>query len=108
MCGLGACGCVALGTETLIDAWRDAVSAEPEPSRFVLLNPRPESELARAGVQGGDLILAIDDQPVLDRNEIQTALRKHALGDEVRFLIQHSSESPRELSFRHVSDYPKM
>lgn len=105
MCGLGACGCVAWGTETLIDAWRDAVPTESEPPGFVLLPPKPESELARAGVQGGELVLAVDGQQVRDRAEVQAALRKRTLGDEVRFLIQRASKSPREVNVRHVSDY---
>ncbi len=107
MCSVGACGCVSWGTESLIDAWRDAAPTESEPPGFVLLPPRPESELARAGVQGGELVLAVDGQQVRGRQEVQDALRKHALGDEVHFLIQRSSESPRELIVRHAGDYPK-
>ena len=107
MCGLGACGCVASGTETLIGAWRDAAPVESEPPGFVLLPPKPESELARAGVQGGELVLAVDGQQVRGRQEVNDALRKRTLGDEVRFLIQRGSESPRELIVRHAGDYPK-
>jgi hypothetical protein len=107
MCSLGACGCVALGTETLTEAWRDAAHTESEPPGFALLTPRPESELARAGVRGGELLLAVDGQQVRTTDEIQAVIRKHAIGDEVRFLIQRGSESPRELVVRHVSDYPK-
>jgi hypothetical protein len=107
MCGLGACGCVSLCTESLIDAWRDAAPTESEPPGFVLLPPKRESELARAGVQGGELVLAVDGQQVRGRQEVQDALRKRTLGDDVRFLIQRGSESPRELIVRHVSDYPK-
>jgi hypothetical protein len=107
MCGLGACGCVDYGTQTLTTAWRDAVPTESEPPAFVLQNPRPECQLARAGVQGGELVLAVDGQQVRDFVEVQVAIRKHSLGDEVRLLIQRGSESPRELKFRHVSEYPK-
>ena len=107
MCGVGACGCVDYGTHTLTTAWRDAVPTESEPPGFVLLTPRPESELARAGVQGGELVLAVDGQQVRGRQEVQDALRKHTLGDEVRLLIQRGSESPRELFVRHAGDYPK-
>jgi hypothetical protein len=107
MCGLGACGCVAFATETLIAAWRDAAPIESEPPGFVLLPPRPGSELARAGVQGGELLLAVDGQEVRDRAEVYAAISKHALGDEVHLLIQRTSESPRALTVRHVSDYPK-
>jgi membrane-associated protease RseP (regulator of RpoE activity) len=107
MCGLGACGCVDYGTQTLTTAWRDAVPTEPEPPAFVLQTPRPESELARAGVQGGELVLAVDGQQVRDFVEVQTAIRKHALEDEVRLLIQRGSETPREFKVRHVSEHPK-
>jgi S1-C subfamily serine protease len=96
-----------LDTQILTAAWRDAAPTEFEPPGFVLQFPRPESELARAGVQGGELLLAVDGQQVRTTDEIQAVIRKHALGDEVRFLIQRSSESPRELVVRHVSDYPK-
>jgi PDZ domain len=107
MCGLGACGCVALGTETLIDAWRDAAPAESEPPGFVLQSPKRESELARAGVQGGEVVLAVDGQQVNGRQEVQDALRKRRLGDEVRFLIRRGSDSPREITVRHAGDYPE-
>jgi hypothetical protein len=49
MCGLGACGCVAFGIQTLIAAQRDAGAAESTPPGFVLQPPKPESELAGAG-----------------------------------------------------------
>ncbi len=107
MCSIGACGCVALGTQTLTAAWRDTAPTESGPPGFVLQSPRPESQLARAGVQGGELLLAVDGQQVRATDEIQAVIRKHALGDEVHFLIQRSSESPRGLVVRHVSDYPK-
>ncbi|WDZ81768.1 PDZ domain-containing protein (plasmid) [Ensifer adhaerens] len=106
MCSIGACGCVSLGTRTLTAAWCDAAPAESESPGVVLQNPKPGSQLARAGVKGGELLLAVDAQEVTTTDEIQAVIRKHALGDEVRFLIQRGSESPRELVVRHVSDYP--
>lgn len=107
MCGVGVCGCVAWGTEVLIEAWRDAIPAASGPPGFVLLPPKPESELARAGVRGGELVLAVDGQQVRGRQEVQDALRKRTLGDEVRLLIQRGSGAPRELIVRHAGDYPK-
>lgn len=107
MCAVGACGCVDWGTEAMLAAWHDVAPAEPEPPGFMLLPPKPESELARAGVQGGDLILAVDGQQIRGRQELQDALRKRSLGDEVRFLIRRGSQSPREFIVRHAGDYPK-
>ncbi len=107
MCAVGACGCVAWGTETLIDAWRDAAPTESEPPGFLLQSPNPASQLARAGLQGGDLVLAVDGHQVCGRQEVQDALRKRKLGEEVRFLIRRGSNAPRELAVRHAGDYPK-
>jgi PDZ domain-containing secreted protein len=64
-------------------------------------------ELARTGVQGGELVLAVDGQQVRGRQEVQDALRKRTLGDEVRFLNRRGSESPREFIVRHAGDYPQ-
>jgi len=38
--------------------------------------------------------------------EIQTAIRKHPLGEEMRVLVQRGSEAPREIRARHLSDIP--
>lgn len=108
MCSIGACGCIAYGTETLNAAWREAATpAIPERPGFVLQPPRPGTQMARAGAEGGDLLLAVDDRQVHVFSDVQTAIRKHALGDEVRLLIRRSSQSPRVLDVRHVSDYPE-
>lgn len=107
MCSVGACGCVYYGTLTLVTAWRDVALADAGQPGFVLQSPRPDSQLARAGVQEGDVVLAVDGQRVGDFPAAQSAIRKHALGDEVRLLIQRRSDSPRELNVTHVSDYPK-
>lgn len=104
LCGLGACACVALGTQTLVAAWREVESSLPD---FVLQAPKSDSELARAGVQGGERLVAVDGQEVRALPEMQSAIRKHALGEEVRLLVQRGSEPPREVAVRHVSDYPK-
>lgn len=106
LCGLGACACVALGTQTLVTA---SASREAEPSSpgFILQSPNPDSELSRAGVQGGERLLAVDGQDARALPEMQAAIRKHALGEKVRLLVQRGSEPPREVAVRHVSDYPK-
>jgi len=109
LCGLGACACIVLGTETLVPASPESGSSLPG---FVLQPPKPDSELARAGVQGGERLLAIDGQedrgtPWQNAYEMQVVIRKHALGEQVRLLLQRGIEPPREVVVRHVSDYPK-
>src|SRR5829696_3128218 len=107
MCSMGVCGCVAAGTYYVNEAWRETApsSGETEPG-FLLLPPRAGSPLSLTDAQGGDRLLEVDDQPVESIAEIQTAIRKHSLGEEVRVLVQRGSESPRVIRASHVSDIP--
>src|ERR687897_1278627 len=106
MCSMGACGCVAAGTYYLNEAWRETAPAEETTRGFLLLPPRAGSPLALAGVRGGDRLLEVSDRPVEAIADIQGAIRKHALGEEVRVVVQHGSEAPREIHARHISDLP--
>jgi hypothetical protein len=106
MCSMGACGCVVAGTYDVNEAWRETMPSGKAERGFLLLPPRTGSPLAVAGVQGGERLLEVDDQPVATIAEIQTAIRKHRLGEEVRVLVQRGSESPRAIRARHISDLP--
>lgn len=107
MCSMGACGCVATGTHYINEAWRETRPSIGEIERgFPLLPPRAGTLLVVAGVQGGERLLEVDDQPVATIAEIQTAIRKHPLGEEVGVLVQRGSDAPREIHARHVSDLP--
>lgn len=105
MCGLGACGCVAVGTMTLVDAWHEATATSSSLPGFALQAPRPDSGLARAGVGAGGRLLAVDDQDVHGIRDVQAAIRKHAMGEHVRLTVQRGSDPPRAVVCRHVSDY---
>lgn len=107
MCGIGACGCVSLGTATVNQAWRETAPDAERPPGFPLYPPKRDSQLALAGVQGGDRLLEVDGQRVQAIAEIQAAIRKHAIGEELAILVQHASEGPREIRVEHVSDYPQ-
>jgi len=106
MCGAGACGCVAVGRAIVMDAWQEATVPAPALPGFSLQPPRPESELARAGIQGGERLLAMDGKEVHSIWDIQGAFRKHAIGEEVRLMVQRESDAARGVIVRHVSDYP--
>ncbi len=107
MCGLGVCGCVSFGTQVPVETWREALAAESEPPGFALQPPKPESELAQAGVRGGDRLLGVDGHEVRSVRDIQAAIRKHALGEEVRLLVKRGLQPAREIGVRHVGDYPE-
>lgn len=106
MCGLGACGCIWASLHNIDLAWGGAGLAEPDERGIPLRSPpRPGSQLAAAGVQQWDRIVAVDDQAVRAPAELQTALRRHAIGEEVRLRIARDGES-REVVVRHASDFP--
>lgn len=104
MCGVGACGCVAMAQQTL-EAALGAANGDA-PTGFPLQAPRAGSPLAEAGVQGGERLFEIDGQPVAGIPEIQAAIRKHALGEAVRMLVGHDPGRAREVRVTHVSDNP--
>jgi hypothetical protein len=106
MCGLGACGCIWASLHNIDLAWGGAGLAEPDERGIPLRSPpRPGSQLAAAGVQQWDRVVAVDDQAVRAPAELQTALRRHAIGEEVRLRIEHDGDS-REVVVRHASDLP--
>jgi len=106
MCSMGACGCVSLGNAMLSAAWHETAPAgEAEPG-FPLQSPRFGSPLALAGIQRGDRLLEVDGQRVDSVGEIQAAIRKHPIGDDVHLLLQCGSTSTREIQVKHVGDYP--
>ncbi len=107
MCGIGACGCHSLGTATVNQAWRETTPGGEGARGFPLQPPRSDSHLALAGVQGGDRLLKVDGQEVQAVAEVQAAIRKHAIGEELRLVIQRGPEAPQETRVEHVSDYPQ-
>lgn len=105
MCSLGACGCLAVGTETLDEAVTWTAPQAAPADGFTLTRPRPGSQMDAAGVQEGDVVLTVDGSPVQRYVDIQRAIRKHPLGETVRFTMQ-TETGPREVVVRHVRDYP--
>ena len=76
------------------------------PAGFPLLAPREGSPLAEANVAGGERLLEMDGQAVESISEIQAAIRKHALGEELSIRVGRGLDDSRELQVKHVSDYP--
>jgi S1-C subfamily serine protease len=74
---------------------------------FLIQPPRSGSPLDLAGIRGGDRLLEVDGQRVDSIVEIQSAIRKHPLGDDVHLLLQGGSMGAREIQVKHVGDYPQ-
>jgi hypothetical protein len=111
MCSLGACGCTEAGRGWISEAWQAAQPEVDERPGLALTPPRRGSQLAEHGVRGGDRLIAIDGKPLTTSGksaviDIQAAIRKHAIGDELLLAIACDAEQNRELRVRHVNDYP--
>jgi hypothetical protein len=111
MCSLGACGCIEAGRGWISEAWQAAQPEVDERPGLALTPPRHGSQLAEQGVRGGDRLAAIDGKPLTTSGmsaviDIQAAIRKHAIGDELLLAIARDAEPDRELRVRHVNDYP--
>jgi len=107
MCSMGACGCVSVCTATIDEVWREAATHADSLAGFLLPAPRPGSQLALAGVHGGDRLLEVDGRPVHKVPDIQAAIRTHALGEDVQLRVMRASDGAREVIVKHVGDYPR-
>lgn len=107
MCTMGVCGCVSACTNTIDEAWQEAALAADTLPGFLLQAPRPGSQILLAGVQGGDRLLEVDGQPVQSFMDVQAAIRRHAIGEEVRLRVMGSSGEGADIVVRHLNDYPR-
>ncbi len=106
MCSIGACGCTAAGTFWTDEAWNDAQPQLGIQPGLELSPPRQGSQLALAGVRGGDRLLGVDGQSINTFRDVQKGIRQHQVGEELLFRVGRGSEPPRDIQVRHVSDYP--
>jgi hypothetical protein len=82
------------------NAWRDAVPAAKGPPGLRLQQPRPDSDLARVGFGGGEVLLAVEDLPINEFRDvipIQAAIRDHVSGGDLRLRVQRADEDPAEV-----------
>lgn len=101
MCSIGLCGCIRATSAATEVGWG---GAEPGPTEGLVLRgpPRPGSQLAEAGLDEGDRVLAIDGEPVGQNADAQAALRRHEVGDEVRLDVERRGGERIEVTVRRV------
>jgi hypothetical protein len=106
MCSIGACGCMAAAHAWVDEAWHDTRPQMADEPGFPLTLPRQGSQLAERGVRAGDRLLEVDGAPISTFLDVQRAIRKHQIGEELAFRVVRGSEPAHEIRVRHVSDYP--
>jgi membrane-associated protease RseP (regulator of RpoE activity) len=103
-CGIGACGCVRRSIEVMRETWGRPGLA-PEHGWKLFVPPRPGSQLAEAGLDRGDRILAVDGEAVHATPDLQRGLRGHEIGDPATLRVLRGGETI-DLRVARVSDFP--
>jgi hypothetical protein len=100
-CSIGLCGCIRATSAATEMGWGGEEPALTD--GLVLLGPpRPGSQLAEAGLDEGDRVLAVDSDPVGRNADAQAALRRHEVGDEVRLDVERRDGERIEVIERRV------
>lgn len=102
MCSIGLCGCLRATLAVTELGW---TGREPPPARGLVLQgrPRPGSQLAEVGLAEGDRILTADGEPVGTNDDVQAALRRRDVGQEVRLEVERISGERMEIRVRRVA-----
>ena len=103
-CGIGACGCTRNSIDTIRGYWGQP-GLEPSEGLELRVPPRPGSQLAEAGLERGDRIIAVDGELVHTNAEIQRALRGHPIGESMTMQVVRAGV-PQEIRVARVSDLP--
>ena len=115
-CGLGICLCGTHGTATLIEAMRPLVapaSISSDVGLSMLSPSRAGSVALKAGLERGDSIVSIDDQPVGRHADISTnisdyakAIRRHGSGEELQLRVRRLSGAVENVRVAKVEAEP--
>ena len=103
-CGIGACGCTRNSIDTIRGYWGQP-GLEPSEGLELRVPPRPGSQLADAGLERGDRIVAVDGVLVHTNADIQRALRGHPIGESMTMQVVRAGV-PEEIRVARVSDLP--
>ncbi len=115
-CGLGICLCGTHGTATLIEAMRPTVvtgSAPSDTGLSMMSPPRAGSVALKAGLERGDAIVGVDEQPVgrgtdLSANisDYQKAINRHRSGEELELRVRRRSGEMEHVHIEKVQSEP--
>ena len=95
-CGAGACLCSMAGRLHLSRAWEGAGSFWEDGAIYVQL-PKQGSAVAKAGLQKGDVIVAVANQEIESFGDLQSAIRNAEPGEEIQLSVRRSSNDLEEV-----------
>ncbi len=74
---------VGISMQTLTPSVREAIGAQAPEKGALVAEIQKGSPADQAGVQPGDVIVALDDKPIADSRDVQQAVLQHKVGDNV-------------------------
>lgn len=101
-CSIGACGCTRNSIETIRQHW-GRPGLEPSEGLELHIPPRPGSQLSEAGLERGDVVLAVDAEVVHANGELQRALRRHPIGEVMPVQVVRSGRT-EEIGVARISE----
>jgi hypothetical protein len=89
-CGLGVCLCAAASRHLLGHAWTE-VGPIVIDKAITVVPPKSASTAAKAGLRGGDKIIAVDGHELDMYSEIQDVVSSHKSGEHIALQVQRTS-----------------
>jgi Do/DeqQ family serine protease len=96
-------GVFGIGMQDLTPDLAEALGLEPQPG-VVIAEIRAGSPAEKAGLEVGDVVVALDDKPVLNLQDLRTRLALKRIGEQTRLEVIRDGR-PRQLSARLADPY---
>lgn len=103
-CSIGVCVGAASSRSIVAQAQSAALPAETRSGVYVH-QPRAGSATAEAGLQRGDLLLAINGTRIDSLTRLQTVVRDHKPGDRMKFRVQRDTDEINVDVIRHYDQH---
>jgi serine protease Do len=78
---------LGISMQPLTPSMREAIGAQAPEKGALVAEIQKGSPAEQAGVQPGDVIVAIDDKPAADSRDVQQAVLQHKVGDNVNLKV---------------------
>jgi serine protease Do len=86
---------LGISMQPLTPSVREALGTQAPEKGALVAEIQKGSPAEQAGVQAGDLIVALDDKPVQDSREVQQAVLQHKVGESVNLTLWREGQTVR-------------
>jgi len=86
---------VGLSMQTITPSVREAIGAQSPEKGALVAELQKGSPAEQAGVQPGDVIVALDGKPTADSRDVQQAVLQHKVGDQLELQVWRDGKTLR-------------